>query len=69
MAVMQAPGAAPIGTWSHRAIARGLRVGNVYAHCAQVSPWLTAYNGDTRARGGTLRALYNRACAGEKRAA
>ena len=40
MAVMQAPGAAPIGTWSphHRP---GLR--NVYAHCAQVSPWLTLH--------------------------
>ena len=40
MAVMQAPAAAPIGTWSphHRP---GLR--NVYAHCAQVSPWLTLH--------------------------
>ena len=67
MAVMQAPGA----HWHMvpAPSARGLRVGNVYAHSAQVSPWLTAYNGDTSARGGTLRALYSRACAGEKRAA
>ena len=67
MAVMQAPAAAPIGTWSphHRP---GLR--NVYAHCAQVSPGSHCIQWwHQSARCSTLRALYSRACVGEKRAA